>query len=328
MADVTLKQIAEIAGVSAATVSYVLSGKRKVSKATELRVLSVAKQLNYSPNLFAQQLKRGESFLIFALLNTYSSSFNGEALQKIEHSFEEKGYRLLAMTGGLDDIIRTNIFDGGIILNYHTTKQEIQTLEESTGKPLILLSNQSNQKNTASVIMDNFGGMKLVLAEFAKSEHQNICFIQGPEGSYNNTSRAESARYFYKELFQRDDFDIRLYRGNFVSDESYKLAFHLLKNKLYNAFVCFNDSTALGVYKAAYELGIQVGKDISVAGFDNTSYSEFVSPALTTVDVDKDLWAKEVVKNYLALKDRSIETNEVKIPASLIKRGSIKYKSI
>ena len=139
MADVTLKQIAEIAGVSTATVSYVLSGKRKVSKSTELKVQSVAKQLNYSPNLFAKQLKTGESFLIFALLNTYSSPFNGEALQEIEHSFEIQGYRLLAITGGLNEIIRANIFDGGIILNYHTTIEEIQTLEEAAGKPLILL---------------------------------------------------------------------------------------------------------------------------------------------------------------------------------------------
>lgn len=326
MADVTLKQIAEIAGVSTATVSYVLSGKRKVSKSTELKVQSVAKQLNYSPNLFAKQLKTGESFLIFALLNTYSSPFNGEALQEIEHSFEIQGYRLLAITGGLNEIIRANIFDGGIILNYHTTIEEIQTLEEAAGKPLILLSNRSELKNTASVLMDNIGGMELLLREFTKSKHQNLCFIQGPEGSYNNTSRTQSAKYFYEKLFGRNDFDIRLYRGNFKTEDSCKLAYHLLQNKMYDAFVCFNDSTAFGVYKAAYKLGLLVGKDISVVGFDNTSYSDFVPPGLTTIDVDKKLWAKEVVKNYLGLKDGSIENAEVKIPASLIKRGSIKYR--
>jgi LacI family transcriptional regulator len=95
---------------------------------------------------------------------------------------------------------------------------------------------------------------------------------------------------------------------------------------MYDAFVCFNDSTAFGVYKAAYELGLQVGEDLSVAGFDNTSYSDFIPPGLTTIDVDKGLWAEEVVKNYLDLKEGTIESNEVKIPASLIKRGSIKYR--
>lgn len=325
MSDVTMKQIAEIAGVSVATVSYVLNKKKKVSKQTELRVLSVAQQLNYSPNVFAQQLKSKEPSFVFALLNTYSSIFNGETLENIEYYFEQHGLKLLVVTNGIDEVMKNTIFDGGIILNYHITEEEKNFLETFINKPLVLLSSQSKNHNIASVTMDNEAGMKLIINEMMKSKHKNVCFIQGPSSSYNNQIRVETVRRFYESNSERTDFDLRLYQADFLSESAYRLGLNLLKYENYDAFICFNDAMALGLYKAANELNIKVGEDISVTGFDNNFYADYIFPGLTTIDVDKKLWAKKVVEAYFAIKENKSDETQICIPTKLIKRGSINY---
>ncbi|MGX7417361.1 LacI family DNA-binding transcriptional regulator [Carnobacterium gallinarum] len=321
---ITLKQIADIAGVSVATVSYALNGSKKVSQKTRLLVLSIAKELDYTPNILAKQLRTDQSKLIFALTNNFSSTFNGAIMQHVEEEFEKEGYQLLALTGDIPEVIKTNIFNGGIVLNYQLTPTEVDQLAKAVKKPLVLLSGDFSGDSVASVSMDNELGMSLIMSEIQQSIHHNICFIKGPDSSFNNKERMLYAEKYYKELFNRDDFTIRTYDGDFQADQAYHLARELLANTDYNAFVCFNDFMTTGIYQAAYEQNLIVGKDISVTGFDNSFYAKTMTPRLTTISLDKRLWAKEVVKTYFGLVNHQ-QYEHTRIPVHLKKRLSINY---
>lgn len=324
---ITLKEIADVAGVSTATVSYALNDNENVSEKTRLKIKAIAKELNYMPNMSAKQLRTKDSKIIFAVLNTYSSQFNGSVLQEVENIFEARGYQLLAVSGHLPDIIKTNIFDGGLLLNFNISDPEIIELSQQIEKPLILLSSDLTRESVSSVTIDNRYGIKLVMAELLKSPHQDMCFFTGHDFSFNNRERLESAKHYYEKWFNRSDFDVHTYKADFELENAYAMAYELLANKTYNAFVCFNDDMAIGVYRAAYELGLEVGVDLSIVGFNNGKMNDYMAPALTSVHIDKNEWAKLIVDQYFNVKEQPKKIiPSIKIETSLKIRDSICYK--
>lgn len=322
----TLKEIADIAGVSIATVSYVLNGKKKVSENTKMKVLSIMKELNYTPNLFARNLRKNDSKLVFALTSSFASVFYGEILGHIESEFEKYGYQMLALSGLIPSILKSNVFDGGIILNYALSSEEMDSLSANVSKKLISLSGENLNSNLNVVCMDNESGMKQILKEITFSKHQNVCFIQGKTDSLNNIERYNAAKHYYQKYFQKNDFDIRVFQGGFDTAITYQLALNLLKSKEYNMFVCFNDAMALGVYQAAAELNLTIGKDLSLTGFDNIFWADHMTPKLTTINIDKELWAKKIVQNYLNIDISASSPEKIeKIPVNLVCRESVLY---
>lgn len=324
---VTLKEIADVAGVSTATVSYALNDNENVSEKTRLKIKAIAKEMNYLPNMSAKQLRTNDSKIVFAVLNTYGSKFNGSVLQEVENIFEDRGYQLLAVSGHMPEIIKTNIFDGGLLLNFNISDQEICELSQQINKPLILLSSDLKHPSVSSVTIDNQHGIKLVMAELLKSSHQKLCFFTGHDFSFNNKERLLSAKHYYEKWFKRSDFEVHTYKADFELNNAYAIAYELLSNKTYNAFVCFNDDMAFGVYRAAYELGLEVGVDLSVVGFNNGEMNDYMAPALTSVHIDKQQWAKQIVDQYFKVKEqpKSVIPGTT-IATTLTVRGSIHYQ--
>ncbi|WP_125605115.1 LacI family DNA-binding transcriptional regulator [Lapidilactobacillus bayanensis] len=320
----TLKQIARLANVSVATVSYVMNGRDIVSKVTKEKVLAIANQLNYTPDIMAQSLRTQNSKLVFALVNTLSSVFNTSILSEIEEDFEQRGYQLLVLQGELPAVLKTNIFDGGIILNRDFPTDQLETLTDLFQNKIILLSDIDRLNNSNVVQMDNTLGMELAVSEIYKSRHQRVCFIQGLPTSANDIERYSSAEKAYQQLYQRDDFQIRIFDAHFITENAYSIAKHLLENQLYDAFVCFNDGMALGVYQAAADLNLTVGKDISVIGFDNSFFAKHLTPALTTINIDKKLWAHEIVNSYLTVSQPNHQ-QKITVPTTLMQRHSIAF---
>lgn len=318
------KQLAETAQVSIATVSYALSDSPQVSEMTRAKIKKIAKELNYVPNLSAQNLRTNNSNLIYALLNTYQGNFNGNVLQEIQLIFKEYGYDLLATSGSIPDIVKTNTVDGGIILNFAVPTPTL--LDLASTKPLVLLSNEVQHENIANVVIDNELGMKYLLDLFKESYHRNLCFIVGEERSYNNGQRVKAAEFYYHKMFQKSDFQERVYQGEFNSEIAYELGLTILKEQKHDAFICLNDDMALGIYHAAADLGLTVGKDISIAGFDDSYLSNIISPKLTTIHIDKHAWAQAVVQAYLDLKKGTPQEKVNKVKPKLTLRDSVRLR--
>lgn len=321
-----LKEIAKVANVSIATVSYALNDRPQVSETTRARIKKIAEELEYVPNLSAQNLKTNNSNLICVVLNTYQGNFNGDVLQEIQLLFNQLGFRLLAVSGSIPDIVKTNIIDGVLLLNYTSTPTELTRFAKSlNSKPIVFLTNEIDANNSASVMIDNSLGIKHLMDMFRKSVHQNICFITGNEQSYNNQERYAAAKKYYKQYYKRNNFEEVSYNGDFNSEIAYEIGKNLLKEAKYDAFLCFNDDMAMGIYHAASDLGLTVGDDISVAGFDDSYVASVVSPGLTTIHVDKKEWAQEAISQYLKIRTGETFSKLVKLSPKLIIRNSVKF---
>jgi LacI family transcriptional regulator len=321
---VSIKEIAKLANVSIATVSYALNNSKEVSATTRAHVLKIANELNYVPNVSARNLRTQKSKLICAMVNDFGSPFNGAVLQTMQEQFELKGYQLVVISGQIPDIINTNLFDGTLILNYRTPESEIRRMADN-GVPIILLANEIEHPNISSVLINNDTGIKQLMQLYAKSPHQKIAFLTGDNNSYNSQDRQKFSETYYRQIFKRDDFLSHVYPAGFSVDLGYEVGYKLLKEGYYNAFFCFNDGMATGVYQAARELGIEVGTEISVSGFDDSPIAKTLLPSLTTVQIDKKSWGHEAVKNYLALRENKKMPEKKRIETTLVIRDSVRY---
>jgi LacI family transcriptional regulator len=242
----------------------------------------------------------------------------------MQEQFELEGYQLVVISGQIPDIINTNLFDGTIILNYRTPESEIRRMADN-GVPIILLANEIEHPNISSVLINNDTGIKQLMQLYAKSPHQKLAFLTGDNNSYNSQDRQKFSETYYRQLFKRDDFLNHVYPAGFSVDLGYEVGYKLLKEGYYNAFFCFNDGMATGVYQAARELGIEVGTEISVSGFDDSPIAKTLLPSLTTVQIDKKSWGHEAVNNYLALRENKKMPEKKRIETTLVIRDSVRY---
>ncbi|HDR7794293.1 TPA: LacI family DNA-binding transcriptional regulator [Bacillus luti] len=319
---INIKEIAKRANVSVATVSYALNNSKEVSEKTRETILKLAKELNYTPNIAAKNLRTKKSRLICALTNNFGGTFNGDILQVVRNKFKEHGYQLMVVIDEIPQIIEANLFDGVILLNHPMEQSEIIRIATS-GMPMVLLTNEVNHVNVSNVVLNNEEGIRQMMELYSKSPHKNIAFLIGHH-SYNNQKRLESCQKYYKQYFAKDDFSERMYCGEFSEVTSYKLASQLMREHNYDAFFCFNDSMAMGCYLAAKDMGYSIGEDISISGFDDVSVSQFLTPSLSTVQIDKEAWGENVVQEYLKLRDKKQASNTIKIDSRLIIRNSVK----
>lgn len=317
-----MKEIAKRANVSIATVSYALNNSKEVSEKTRETILKLARELNYTPNIAAKNLRTKKSRLICALTNNFGGTFNGDMLEVFRNKFKEHGYQMVVVIDEIPQIIDANLFDGVILLNHLLKQSEIIRIATS-GMPMVLLTNEVEHPNVSNVVLNNDEGIRQMMELYSKSPHQNIAFFIG-HTSYNNQRRLESCEKYYKQYFSKEDFSEHVYCGEFSEIKAYELGRQLMGKRDYNAFFCFNDSMAMGCYLAAKDIGYSIGEDISISGFDDVTVAQFLTPSLTTVQINKEAWGEKVVQEYLNLLNKKPTSQTIKIETKLVLRKSIK----
>ncbi|MFT9038814.1 LacI family DNA-binding transcriptional regulator [Schleiferilactobacillus harbinensis] len=317
----SIKDIARVAGVSTATVSYALNGGSGVSAETRVRIQKLAKEMNYTPYLSARILVSQSSQLVCALVDSYQTDANNDLLQILEEQFQSAGYQMLTTSQIMPELQQSDLFSGMIVLDLGLTNAKRDKIM-SLNRPTIFLAGAETEE-TISLMTDNVGGMRLAYTEMRRSVHHKLCIISGRPDSFNNWQRVDALRTIMNREQPDFDFDQHIYPAKFSSWEGYHLGLKLVDH--YDAFLCLNDAMALGIYRAAFEHGLMVGKDISVIGFDNSLVDEYVLPGLTTIGFDRRHWAEMVVATYLRLaRGEAISPRHQLITAELIERGSVR----
>ncbi|MFC6261531.1 LacI family DNA-binding transcriptional regulator [Levilactobacillus fujinensis] len=325
----SLTDIARVANVSVATVSYALNNRPEVSEKTRQRIKEIANQMNYHPNKAAQGLRTHQSRLIGMLINTFNSMFNGELVDDIRETLDHYGYSLVVIGNSNADLIDSQLFDALIIFNYTTTKSNLTALIERTKIPIVLMANELDFANVDNIVIDNQSAITNLLKQYEKSQHQNICFFRGSRNSYNSAKRFASCRAYFEKYHPEYDVAAHTFNGHLESAPTYPIAKKLLSEKKYNFFFCLNDMMAYGVYRAASELHLKVGVDFSITGFDNAPKSgEIYLPKLTTADSQLNTWSQEVAKSLVSRLEHP-ETPAQKtilVPTKIVQGASILYK--
>ncbi len=314
--QMTLKDIAELVGVSPATVSLALNNKPGVSEQTRQTIIDLAQQSGYSKKfnkkniMFIKYIGDGAAV-------EHNGDFVARIIDAIEETASRMGYVLVIkniQSGELEREIRALCFDevvGTILLA--TEVEDIQgTLLESIPVPLVAVDNMFETNDIDSVVMDNYGGIYSAVEHLYKLGHREIGYIDSTIRFSNFDQRREG---FYRAL---EKFNLKV-------DEKYMYYIQANLQGAYcdmqeslkegrmlpTAFVAANDTVAIGAIKALKEKGIDIPNQISFVGFDDIPFCRVLEKNLTTMNVDKEQLGEEAVK----LLDRKI-TNET--------RGSIK----
>lgn len=294
MSHVTLRDIAKEAGVSTTTISRALNNKPDVSSKTKDKIIKIAKNLGYTPNLLAKSLRSKKSKTIGVVLADISNPFFSAVAKGVENAARKKSYSIILCNTdeeyekeeeALQVLVEKRV-DGLLITPVQKEYKDILRIKEQK-IPLVLVGRHFDTIGTNSVVSDDSLGGFLATEYLIKKGHRKILYISGPL----HISSASERLNGYKEALKKYkiSFKKKLVRGYTAKmDEAYMLMEKLLKEKLdFTAIFTFSDFLAFGIMKALREEKLKIPDDVAVVGYDDIEFSSILEIPLTTVHMPK-----------------------------------------
>lgn len=294
----TIKDVAERAGVSSATVSNVINDKGKVSEGTRRKVLEAIEELNYRPNASAQRrLQKSSRKSIGLVIKELHNPYFADVIIGAQNRANEKGYSTMVSTSEGQRMMEKNVVDlfvekdvDGIIINPLLDRDaDLSHLFDLKRRniPFVLLERVHGLKSNL-VDVDNVQAATEVTNYLLDLGHERIIHFAGPEYSMHSDERIEGFRhaFFESELVYSDDFVVR---AGAHLEEGYETGMNYFRNRPADerptAVTCYNDLVAIGLLRALRELDIDVPGEVSVTGFDNVKTCDYAPVPLTTMGV-------------------------------------------
>lgn len=331
----TIKDIADIVGVSTATVSYVLNGKKKVSKETELKVMQAVKQMDYTPNLPARSLRKNKTNLIGLVVPDIRNPFYPDLAKGCEDCASQNGYDLLVYnsddqhekTNRILDKLAENRVDGILIASAREGDQERISRLLKKRYPVVLAHRRLENIKISEVTTNQVKAALNVTNYIIQNGHRNIVFIKGVDGSSINADRTTGflkAIRENKSLISKYQFIDNCY----TYSDSYIRVKELFKdNKQFpTAIVAYNDLVAYGAMDAVADLGLTIPEDVSIVGFDDLIFSSNRRIKLTTVSTPRYEIGKEAMKlliNMIEEDNSASDIQRIVLDTELMVRGTV-----
>ncbi|WP_298852822.1 LacI family DNA-binding transcriptional regulator [uncultured Ruegeria sp.] len=293
MGRVKISDIAKVAGVSNATVSYALSETGRVSTKTREKILRISKEMGFLRDDTAAQLRTGKSSLIGVILNTVVNPFFSELVAALEMSAYEAGYLTLLATAQNDPVRQQKLLAsmisqsvaGVVVSPVHILGPESLTELTARNIPTVVCVRDVPGSGAIFVGADEEMSGYLAASHLIEYGHRSFWFM----GGYERTTTWQGRRNGVLKALAESGLPAEvctLVPGSQVPDFVYqKLVGAYGDVNFPTAVLCFNDDQATGVYKAAKHLGIRIGKDLSVVGIDNIQQNDSLNPGLTSVDI-------------------------------------------
>ncbi|HEX4207674.1 MAG TPA: LacI family DNA-binding transcriptional regulator [Ktedonobacteraceae bacterium] len=328
----TIYDIAKAAGVTATTVSNVLSGKGSVGAATKARVMKFVQQLDYQPNLIARSLIKGRTGVIGLVLPVIENPFYAEITAVVERLAYAANLRVLPTMLSDNDSIGKRLLkdlimrrvDGLLVMCSGITASVHETLLETSVPAVYCLDEGSTEELSLVVSYDFAQGGRLAAEHLLNLGHRHFGIVTHTDesGLPSHSLRVQG----FVHTVQRFDSAVdasSIVPGHGLLAESKAIACHLLtRERRPTAIFATNDLTAIGVLSAAWELGLRVPGDLSVVGLDDISLGQYTTPPLTSVAIDKvSLMARAIDVLLKVLEGETITAPPLQ-PASLKVRAS------
>lgn len=294
---VTRADVARLAGVSTATVSYVLNNSRSISEKTRERVMAAVRQLNYKPDLIARSMTTNETMQLSMMINDITNPFFSEIAVGFENAAIRKGYFVNICTGlknvndYFDNYVARRI--DGVFVAAVPNKFDLNKLYNLTdnGIKVIVSGNaQADLKRVSAVENDYASGMDIAVSYLQQLGHRHIAYLSG-FGKKHTFDRKLDAYLSAMQKYGLGKTELLLegrppYHTSIK--DGYAMAQELIKSgKEFTAVICTNDLMAMGAVSALIDAGLQVPSDVSVIGFDDIAFSGMWRPSLTTLAVSK-----------------------------------------
>lgn len=330
MGKVTIKDVAKAAGVSISTVSNALNGVDVLHPKTKERILEVAEQLNYIPNLNGRNLKAAETMAVGLFISSMRGTFYGTLADTMYWECLKHGYELYVYITNKNTTIVNNIFgrrvDAAVILYEGVEEDTVEKLVKSD-IPIVFLDREIKGKTTSSIIFDSYREGEQAAEYLLGLGNKTFGHIYGVQGNYDSRQRYEG----FKNRLEEAGIMIRpenVIYGGFEKDAAYSGVKRFLEegNEVPDAFFAANDLSALGCMEALKEKGIRVPEDVSVIGCDNIEICDLMQPGLTTIQTSFERLGVLVVNHLMELLAGKQEGRIERIEGKIIERESCAAK--
>lgn len=332
---ITIREIAKELNLSIAAVSRALGGYSDISEETRQRVVKAADEMGYVPNQAARQLRRRKAdavgYILPANSPRFADPFFTEFLAGLADETAAQPFDLLISIASPGDEAEKKIYrnwiqghkvDGMILTHMHLHDWRAQFLSQSK-MPFSALENSIDGLDFPRIEVNREQGMIELISHLAGRGFKHIAYLGGP-----GNLKIEAAQYNgYRRGLEanRLPYDARLVTN---SDLTSSGGYQSIKNLLSipdppDAAVCINDETAFGVLHAAREMGMHIGKNFAVAGFDSVLAARHTDPPLTSLDIPVYDVARQLVKMLVSeIAHQPLPERHVLLPPNLIIRKS------
>lgn len=342
---VTLKDVAERAGVSTATVSYVLNNRKKISEEVTKKVHQAIQELDYQPNMMARALRSNKSNIIGVLSEDITSYQVNNIVKGINEIADQEKYQILLSDLGLGDKIWNGSFqDYTKVMNYQDQIQEKLNIFRLAGvgsiiyvgmhdrditgllqtdMPLVYAYNYTKNPEDIMVSSDNQKISYQTVSFMIEKGHRRIGLISGPVDSIPAFKRLIGYQTALMEAGISMDPQLVTY-GNWSHTSGMKECRKLMELKdAPTAIFSMNDWMAVGAMKAMKEMGIQAGKDVEIVGFDDIELCLFSEPQLSTIRVPLEEIGREAARKITQMSEKKeMSNNYEELPCTFIERES------
>ena len=291
----TIEDVARAAGVSRQTVSRAINGKGEISPETRRRVLTIADELGYLPSRIARSLATRSSHTIGLVVPDIANPFFAEIARGVEEEAYRMGYHVFLSNSAEDPdrewaIIRSleeQRVAGIILCSSRLRDEQLVTLSRRYS-PLVFFNRQIEESGISSLLVDDFHGAVKATRYLLERGHRKIGMLRGPERSWSGQQRLSGYRATLLEAGITPS-ERWIVAGFPQVDGGRSAALQLLSQSPdVTAILAYNDLVALGAVQACLQMGRSVPADCAIIGFDDIPLAALVSPALTTVRLDKN----------------------------------------
>lgn len=293
MNRITIKDIARLADVSVATVSLVLNGKPGISKDTKYRVLRVAKELNYTPNLVARSLVSRQSDAVALLITNTKNPIFPEIGVGVDEILKHTGLSLNIISS-FDDVkvegqklenMRARGIDGLIASSGFVDDPHLTRLFRENFPIVSVLRRIYTCPEMDYVIVDNIKGGHMAVEHLIRLGHRRIAIIMGPQNTSTGLERFKGA----VQAMEANGIPVEknlLFEGDFFRASGYLATtsfLNLSADQRPSAVFSCNDDMAMGALEAILDAGLSVPEDIALVGFNNVEATSLRTIEMTTI---------------------------------------------
>ena len=329
---VTIKDVAEAAGVHTSTVSRALSPATRhlISAEIATRIDGVAKELGYARNAIASSLRTRRSMTVGVLIPDITNPLFPPMLRGIEDALGGEFTAIIANTDndpareaiGARRLLARSV--DGLIMATVRRRDGISDELAAAGVPIVLVNRTADQSEVATVVADDAQGIRLMVEHLAELGHRRIAHLAGPQDLSTGAVRQRAFREAMRAR-KLDADDQKLVAAKAYSIvEGARLTEQLLRSTPPpTAILTANDLLALGVYEAAAALRLAIPADLSVTGFNDMPFVDRLTPPLTTIRIQHYEMGAEAARLLLQRLERpEAPAMSVQLGVQLVVRGS------
>lgn len=326
----TIKDVATYAGVAVSTVSRVINGQDRVSPETEKKVNEAVNALGYIKNNLAASIKTDKSHFVAAVVPDIRNEFYTAVIRGVEAILSKEGYYTFVYTTGELKDKEASVFEGqlgqmvdGIILIPSQKDYEFYT---KLGKPVVIIDRELPGGDVYSVCVDNYHGIEILTKELIQNGHRKIGIISGPIDFNIGIDRMNA----FLDTMKKYQIPVRkeyVCVCDWFEEDGYSATKQLMSlDDPPTAILATNNLTCIGSAECLYDNGYEIGKDVSLVGFDDSTMAKYMGKGITCIERATNKMGEEGAKMLLSLlknNSQEIKNRKIILDVELIRRNSV-----